>query len=158
MFAYKAHIETTLTHTDYKVLYEQSQLQIQSLQLQLAELKKMIFGSKGEKFIASSNTSAVQPDLFPDDKLGEHTVIKTTLIKSFEKKQTALAVKHPGRNPLPDSLRREVIELLLRGKALLPAMRLYCIELLYLCEYLFCIDIVIIFGFIKLTPRMCPAA
>lgn len=118
MFAGTAHIETTLTHTDYKTLYEQSQslvtelqLQVQSLQLQLTELKKMIFGSKGEKFITSSNTSAVQPDLFPDDKLGEHTVVKTTLIKSFEKKQTALAVKHPGRNPLPDMLRREVITL-----------------------------------------------
>lgn len=92
MFANTAGIETTLTHTDYKVLYEQSQslvtelqLQVQSLQLQLAELKKIIFGSKGEKFIAPSNTSAVQPDMFPDDKLGEHTVIKTRLIKSFEK-------------------------------------------------------------------------
>jgi len=120
MFADKATIETTLTHTDYKALYEQSQslvttlqLQVQSLQLQLAELKKIIFGSKGEKFISpTGNESAVQTDMFPDDKLGEHTVIKTTLIKSFEKKQTALTVKHPGRNPLPDMLRREVIELL----------------------------------------------
>lgn len=112
MFADKAHIETTLTHTDYKALYEQSLLQIQSLQLQLAELKKMIFGSKGEKFISpTGNESAVQTDMFPEDKLGEHTVIKTTLIQSFEKKQTALTVKHPGRNPLPDTLRREVITL-----------------------------------------------
>lgn len=111
MFASEASIETTLTHTDYKALYEQSLLQIQSLQLQLAELKKMIFGSKGEKFIASSNTNVVQPDMFPDDKLGEHTVVKTTLIKSFEKKQTKLTVNHPGRNPLPDNLRREVITL-----------------------------------------------
>jgi transposase len=111
MFAAKVHIETTLTHTDYKALYEQSQLQIQSLQLQLAELKKMIFGSKGEKFIVSSHTGMVQPDLFPDNKLGEHTVVKTTLIKSFEKKQTTLTIKHPGRNPLPDTLRREVITL-----------------------------------------------
>ena len=127
MFAYKAHIETTLTHTDYKLLYEQSQslvvalqkrdeeqrLLIQSLQLQLGELKKIIFGSKGEKFIASAgNESSVQTDMFPDDKLGEQAVVKTTLIKSFEKKQTTLVVKHPGRNPLPDGLRREVIELL----------------------------------------------
>jgi len=111
MFAAKVHIETTLTHTDYKALYEQSQLQIQSLQLQLAELKKMIFGSKGEKFIVSSHTGMVQPDLFPDNKLGEHTVVKTTLIKSYEKKQTTLTIKHPGRNPLPDTLRREVITL-----------------------------------------------
>ena len=119
MFAYKAHIETTLTHTDYKLLCDQKdqiitslQLQVQSLQLQLAELKKVIFGSKGEKFIASANINVVQPDMFPDDKLAEQAVAKTILIKSFEKKQTTLVVKHPGRNPLPESLRREVIELL----------------------------------------------
>jgi len=120
MFAYRAPIETVLTHTDYKLLCDQKdqiitnlQLQVQSLQLQLAELKKIIFGSKGEKFIASaSKESSVQTDMFPDDKLGEHTVVRTTLIKSFEKKQTTLVVKHPGRNPLPESLRREVIELL----------------------------------------------
>lgn len=118
MFACSATIETTLTHTDYKLLCEQKdqiitslQLQVQSLQLQLSELKKIIFGSKGEKFIPSSNTSAVQPDLFPDDKLGENVVVKTKLIKSFEKKQTELSVKHPGRNPLPHTLRREVITL-----------------------------------------------
>jgi transposase len=123
MFAYKAPIETSLTHSNYKALYEQSQalvvqlqLQVQSLQLQLTEVKKIIFGSKGEKFIAyPGNESAVQTDMFPEDKLGEHAVIKSTLVKSFEKKQTMLSVKpatggsHPGRHPLPDTLRREVI-------------------------------------------------
>lgn len=126
MFANIAGIETTATHIDYKLLYEQSQLLIaalqkkeeqqqlliQSLQLQLNELKKIIFGSKGEKFIAaSSNENIVQADMFPEDKLGEHTAVKTTLIKSFEKHQTKLTIKHPGRNPLPDNLRREVITL-----------------------------------------------
>ena len=73
----------------------------------------MIFGSKAEKFVTPGNDAdGVQADLFPDDKLGEHTIVKTTLIKSFEKKQTQLTIKHPGRNPLPENLRREVIELL----------------------------------------------
>lgn len=119
MFAYKLPIETTLTHTDYKLLCEQKdqiitslQLQVQSLQLQLTELKKIIFGSKGEKFIASAgNESALQTDMFPEDKLGEQAVVKTTLVKQYQKQQTKLTVKHPGRNPLPDSLRREVITL-----------------------------------------------
>lgn len=75
------------------------------------ELKKLFFGSKGEKFVVSATTRVQQPDLFPDDKLGEHAVVKTTCIKSFEKKQTTLTVTHPGRKPLPASLRREVIEL-----------------------------------------------
>src|SRR5690606_19107801 len=110
--------KTTPTHTDYKLLCEQKdqiitslQLQAPSLQPQLIELKKMIFGSRGEKFIASSNTGVIQPDSSSDDRLGAHTVIKTTPVKSYEKKQTGLTIKHPGRNPLPDTLRREVITL-----------------------------------------------
>ena len=80
--------------------------------MQLAELKKIIFGGKGEKFIvAANNEGSIQTDMFPDDKLGEHTVVKTTFVKAFEKQQTALTVKHPGRNPLPEHLRREVITL-----------------------------------------------
>lgn len=53
-----------------------------------------------------------QADLFPDDKLGEHIVMNKVLVKQFEKNKTVLSVKHPGRNPLPDHLRRQVIELL----------------------------------------------
>lgn len=88
------------------------QLQVQSLQLQLSELKKIIFGSQGEKFIASGNSNgSTQPDLFPHDKLGQWEVMKTAVIKQHEKKQAGLKVNHPGRNPLPQTLRREVIEL-----------------------------------------------
>jgi transposase len=50
--------------------------------------------------------------MFPNDKLGQWEVMKTTVIKQHEKKQTALNVNHPGRHPLPENLRREVIELL----------------------------------------------
>lgn len=49
--------------------------------------------------------------MFPDDKLGEHILVKKTLVKQFEKNKTTLSIKHPGRSPLPDSLRREVITL-----------------------------------------------
>jgi transposase len=86
------------------------ELQNQSLQLQINELKKIIFGSKGEKFVVADNGST-QPDLFPNDKLGQWEVLKTTVVKQYEKRQTALKVNHPGRNPLPQTLRREVIEL-----------------------------------------------
>lgn len=90
---------------------EEQRLLIQSLQLQLVELKAMLFGSRGEKFVAPSAAQGIQLDMFPDDKLGEHVVTKTTIIPSFEKKQTRLNVNHPGRNPLPEGLRREVITL-----------------------------------------------
>ncbi len=93
---------------------EEQRLLIQSLQLQVNEFKKLIFGSKSEKFVSSATGGVQQADLFADNKLGEHAVVKTMLVKSFEKKQTALSIKHPGRNRLPDSLRRQVIELMPR--------------------------------------------
>lgn len=119
MFAYAGSIESTVTHIDYKQLCEQKdaaiaalQIQVQSLQLQLAELKKLIFGSKGEKFIGSNTTDVQQADLFAGDKTAQRSVVKTTLVKEYKKQQTKLTVNHPGRNPLPESLRREIIELL----------------------------------------------
>lgn len=99
---------------DLKEIIKQQQglqLQTQSLQLQLNGLKKMIFGSRAEKFVSSSIQNSQQPDLFPDDKVGQIDVVKTTLVKQYQKHQTKLTVKHPGRNPLPETLRREVIEL-----------------------------------------------
>jgi transposase len=83
---------------------------VQSLQLQVKELRDIIYGSKGEKFISDHTKGAIQSELFPEDKLGEHTVVKTTLVQ-YEKKKTKLSIHHPGRNPLPDTLRREIIEI-----------------------------------------------
>lgn len=83
---------------------------MQSLQLQIKELRAILYGSKGEKFISGNTKGVTQSELFPDDKLGEHTLTGTTLVQ-YEKKKTKLSVKHPGRNPLPDTLRREVIEI-----------------------------------------------
>ena len=89
------------------------QLQNQSLQLQLSELRRIVFGSKTEKFEAKSNNgNVVQADLFPEERLGKVELIKRTSVKSYEKQETGLTLQHKGRNPLPDSLRREVTELL----------------------------------------------
>lgn len=93
------------------MLYEEALLQIQKLQLQVHDLQKMLFGSRHEKFITPQNDTVVQQDLFPLDKIAENQVIKTTLVKAHEKVKTALRPNHPGRSPLPDTLRREVIEL-----------------------------------------------
>ena len=72
---------------DYKALYEQSQLTIASLQQELAQLKKMIFGSKHERFIPSENNpsqlalgieaEAVAACNIIDAKKIEYTRIKT---------------------------------------------------------------------------------
>ncbi len=43
----------SLASIDYRSLYEQSQLRIVDLEQQLAQLQKMIFGSRQERFIPS---------------------------------------------------------------------------------------------------------
>ena len=71
----------------------------------------MIFGSRAEKFVAPNTSGFVQAELFPEEKLAERRLVKTQLVKQHEKNQTKLNITHPGRNPLPDNLRREVIRL-----------------------------------------------
>jgi transposase len=50
-------------HIDYKNLYEQAQVTIQTLQHELAQIKKLIFGSKHERFIAPSSNQVQQASL-----------------------------------------------------------------------------------------------
>ncbi len=44
------------TANDYKELYEASQLRITKLESELAQLKKMIFGSRQERFVPLAST------------------------------------------------------------------------------------------------------
>lgn len=99
------------TSIDYKELYEQSQLQILTLSQQLDQLKKMIFGSRHERFVPTD----INPSQLALDIQVEHAVTcniadakKITYIKantSIEQKPLV----HPGRMKLPESLRREEI-------------------------------------------------
>jgi transposase len=50
-------------HINYKNLYEQAQVTIQTLQHELAQIKKLIFGSKYERFIAPSSNQVQQASL-----------------------------------------------------------------------------------------------
>jgi len=43
---------------DYKFLYERSQLEILQLKHELQQLKKMIFGSRHERFIPTNNDTS----------------------------------------------------------------------------------------------------
>lgn len=96
---------------DYKVLYEQSQLQITFLQQQLAQLQKMIFGSRHERFIPSEiNPSQLSLDITADTAatcsvVNAKKISYTRTNVSVEQKP----LQHPGRMKLPESLRREQI-------------------------------------------------
>jgi transposase len=104
--------------TDYKSLYEQSQslneaLQLQVLQLsqQLDQLKKMIFGSKHERFIPSLlNDAQLSLDIKGEPAAG--LSVRGTKQISYTRTNVAVEQKplqHPGRMKLPESLRREEI-------------------------------------------------
>jgi transposase len=51
-------MEPLTAHIDYKALYEQSQLDIMQLRQELDQLKKMIFGTRQERFVANGAAPA----------------------------------------------------------------------------------------------------
>ena len=103
---------------DYKALYQQSESLNQSLQLQvleltqqLAQLKKMFFASKHERFIASEqNTSQLSLDI-QAEAIASCSVVDAKRV-SYTKTNVTVEQKpltHPGRMKLPEHLRREEI-------------------------------------------------
>ena len=101
----------TPVNIDYKPLYERSQLRVEKLEHELLQLKKMIFGSRHERFAPTD----VNPSQLSLDIQSEQTAIcniadakKITYIRS----NTTIEQKpllHPGRMKLPENLRREEI-------------------------------------------------
>ena len=97
------------TTADYKSLYEQAQIEILQLKQQMLQLKKMIFGSKQERFIPTDvNSSQLQLGI-------ETETVKTCSVTSAKKisyvKSTTEVkhLSHPGRMKLSDKLRREEV-------------------------------------------------
>jgi len=106
-------MEAVAEHIDYKNLYENLLLKHQALLLEIAQLKKMIFGSRQERFIPSGD-NPVQLDL----KIGAQAVAQCNIIDakkiSYNRLTTEVTEhkKHPGRTKLPEHLerRKQIIE------------------------------------------------
>lgn len=96
---------------DYKHLYEAAQLRVAALEQQLAQLQKMIFASKHERFVSSDahpsqlslNIQAEATATCSVTAAQKITYTRTNV--SFEQKPLV----HPGRMKLPEHLRREEI-------------------------------------------------
>jgi len=99
-------IETAI---DYKILYEKLVAQNATLQHELDNLRRLIFGSKNERFIpVGSSLSQLSLDM-PSDAVGEYSVTKTQKIE-YVREHTQITKEHPGRTKLPEHLeRREII-------------------------------------------------
>lgn len=96
---------------EYKPLYEQSQLRIEKLEHELQQLKKMIYGSRHERFVPtdinpSQLSLGIQAEEIASCNIADAkkvTYIRTNI--TVEQKPFV----HPGRMKLPESLRREEI-------------------------------------------------
>ncbi|MEJ7829965.1 MAG: IS66 family transposase [Segetibacter sp.] len=106
------HPMEVATGLDYKELYEQSKLQILSLTQQLDQLKKMIFGSRHERFVpADVNTSQLSLGIQAEQTAATCNIAEAKKISYIKSNTTAeqKPLNHPGRMKLPETLRREEI-------------------------------------------------
>jgi transposase len=98
-----AESATTLT-------YEELVFENMRLREELAQLKRLIFGQKRERFVplVSEHQLAITLD---DEPPAAVRVPATTTITFSRRQKESSATKLPSRNPLPAHLRREIIRL-----------------------------------------------
>ena len=94
---YKAHLDKALS------VIEAQGLTIQNLQLQILQLKKLVFGSRHEKFLGTGNQAA--PTLFNVEAIAQAVVTTATQV-SYDKRAIQIQSGNKGRNPFPEALRR----------------------------------------------------
>ena len=99
------------TAIDYKAQLAEAHGTISVLQHRIAQLEKMIFGSKHERYVSSTNTPGQLTLNLQADATHEVNVTATQKIE-YTRSKTSVepkATEHPGRNLLPEHLRREEI-------------------------------------------------
>lgn len=85
--------------------------QVTQLQHQVALLQKMVFGPRNERFKVAETPDNQLSLGVSSEPIAEVKVEKTP-VKGHDRSKVKLeAKKHPGRNPLPSSLRREIVEI-----------------------------------------------
>lgn len=84
--------------------------EVTQLKHQVALLQKLVFGPRSDRFKVTAEVPANQLALGVSSEPIAEAEVKKTTIQSHERTKTKLkAKKHPGRHPLPSSLRREEI-------------------------------------------------
>src|SRR5687768_5401478 len=97
------------TDIDYKDRHEQSQQQISILRHEIDQLKKLIYGSRNERFVAPAPNQlalGIQTETAATCSVVEAKQVAYTRTKVAVEKKPLV---HPGRGKLPEHLRREDI-------------------------------------------------
>lgn len=111
------------TSVDYKIRYEQQlkittdlQFAIEAFKHEIAQLKKMIFGSRNERFEAVDADNLLKKDSvqltlgLEVDTINACKITDATQVKYVRTKTEVTPNKpHPGRTSLPEHLRRQTI-------------------------------------------------
>lgn len=91
---------------------EQLQIEIQTLKLQLAQIRKMIYGSRQEKFVPQGAPDQLSLDLSTEDTpVPVNTSVQKISYERITTRPVPTNGNHPGRYKLPEHLERRIIEI-----------------------------------------------
>lgn len=99
----------TQTITDYKPLYEDLQVKYDRVVHELEQLKKMIFGSRHERFIPSNNNPSQLALAIQAEQIAQCNITSVKKIEYTKVKTEVAKNQHPGRHKLPEHLQRKEI-------------------------------------------------
>lgn len=102
-----------MTKSSHIASLSKDELVVRVLQLEerLSVFEKMLFGPKRERFISPETQKAQLALDIEVNAVAEVEVEEVTIPEHKRKKVRKRSKQHPGRNPLPANLRREVITL-----------------------------------------------
>jgi transposase len=93
-----------------QALYDSLRIENEMLKAELSQLKRMIFGSKSESFVAATSPSQLSLDI-QADAIAATSVVNAKKIAYTRVKTETKPVNHPVRMKLPDHLERKQIVL-----------------------------------------------
>lgn len=97
-------LQSQATIQQLQLKNQQQEQTNQDLRLQIAQLKKLVFGSRHEKFVAAD--AQLAPTLFDIPAITD--LLDSTLTTvTYERTNKQSRPNHPGRNSFPENLRRE---------------------------------------------------
>ena len=99
-------MEATISRAEHDAAMRQKQGQIDALRHELAELRRLIFAAKSERFVPAVPVATEQMALWdqesPHDDAPSGAPAKEKI--SYERRSRKAKQSHPGRTPLPEHL------------------------------------------------------